>query len=50
MDGQELAKGLSELGGLIWRAIHADDKITELLFGNCSPPSRAERDNVCHAN
>ena len=32
MDRQELAKGLSELGGLIWRAIHADDKITELLF------------------
>jgi hypothetical protein len=32
MDSQELAKRLSELGGLIWRAIHADDHITELLF------------------
>ena len=32
MDRQEFAKRLSVLGGLIWDAIHADDKITELLF------------------
>src|SRR5260370_39387619 len=32
MDTQELAKRLSGLGALIWSAIHADDKITELLF------------------
>jgi hypothetical protein len=29
---QELDKQLSELGGLIWQAIQADDDITELLF------------------
>ena len=32
MDREELDKQLSELGGLIWRAIHADDEISELLF------------------
>ena len=32
MDRQELAEGLSELGGLIWRAVHADDEITEVVF------------------
>jgi len=29
---EELDKQLSELGGLIWRAIQGDDEITELLF------------------
>ncbi len=29
---QELEKQLSELGGRIWRAIQADDEITEVLF------------------
>ena len=32
MDRQELTKQLSELGGRIWRAIQADDQITELIF------------------
>lgn len=32
MKDDQLAKRLSELGGLIWQAIHRDDEITELLF------------------
>ena len=32
MDKQGRAAQLSKLGGLIWRAIHDDDDITELLF------------------
>jgi hypothetical protein len=27
-----------------------NQKCERLFSGNCSPPSRAERDNVCHAN
>jgi len=32
MDSHELAERLSELGGLIWKAIQSDDQVTELLF------------------
>ena len=32
MDRQELAGRLSDLGGRIWRAIQADDEVTELVF------------------
>ena len=32
MERQELAQRLSQLGSLIWRAIHDNDEITELLF------------------
>jgi hypothetical protein len=32
MDSQALTNRLSELGGHIWRAIHADNKVTELLY------------------
>jgi hypothetical protein len=31
--------------------LRGSDTVQSILtFGNCSPPSRAERDNVCHAN
>jgi hypothetical protein len=32
MEREELAKQLSELGSLIWQAIHGDGQITDLLF------------------